>query len=365
MLYIVIMAGGAGTRFWPESRIARPKQLLPLAGERTMLEMTMDRLGTVAEQKNVWILTAAAIMDAVRAQVPKLPADHIIGEPCKRDTAPCIGLAALLISRSDPEGVMAVMPADQVIQPDDKFQQCVKAAAALVEQKHDRIVTFGIKPTFPATTYGYIERNQPLADAQKLPEVRGLPVYTVARFKEKPKADLAKEYFDLGTFYWNSGIFIWKAKTIIAALAQRQPEMLARLQKIVDAWGKPDGDAAFAREFAGIKGISIDYAVMEQAPEVAVIEVPFSWDDVGTWHAAARQTGADAQGNSITGKQLTVDTKGSIIRSDDNHLVATVGVSDLIVVHTPDATLVANRNDEEAIRKIVKLLEEKGWKEYL
>ncbi len=260
---------------------------------------------------------------------------------------------------------MAVMPADQVIQPDDKFQQCVKAAAALVEQKHDRIVTFGIKPTFPATTYGYIERNQPLADAQKLPEARGLPVYTVARFKEKPKADLAKEYFDLGTFYWNSGIFIWKAKTIIAALAQRQPDMLAQLKKIVDAWGKPGGAETFAREFAGIKGISIDYAVMEQAPEVAVIEAPFAWDDVGTWQAAARQTGADAQGNSITGKHLTVDTKGSIIRSDENHLVATVGVSDLIIVHTPDATLVANRNDDEAIRKIVKLLEEKGWKEYL
>ena len=193
-----------------------------------------------------------------------------------------------------------------------------------------------------------------------MPEARGLQVYTVARFKEKPQAAVAQEYFDLGTFYWNSGIFIWKAKTIIAALAQRQPEMLARLQKIVDAWGKPDGAEVFAREFAAIKGISIDYAVMEQAAEVAVIEAPFTWDDVGTWQAAARQAGADAQGNSITGKHLTVDTKGSIIRSDDNHLVATVGVSDLIVVHTPDATLVANRKDEEAIRKIVKLLEEQG-----
>jgi mannose-1-phosphate guanylyltransferase len=365
MLHIVIMAGGAGTRFWPESRAARPKQLLALAGERTMLEMTMDRLGKVADKQNVWILTAAAIDEAVRKQAPQLPADHVIGEPCKRDTAPCIGLAALLISRSDPEAVMAVMPADQVIQPDDKFQQCVKAAAALVEQKHERIVTFGIKPTFAATTFGYIERKAPLADTQKVPDAKGLNVFTVARFKEKPKAEVAKEYYESGQFYWNSGIFIWKAKTIVAALAQRQPEMLAHLKTIVEAWGKPNRAEVFAKEFAATKGISIDYAVMEQAAEVAVIEANFTWDDVGTWQAAARQTGADAEGNSITGRHLTVDTKGSIIRSDDNHLVATVGVSDLIVVHTPDATLVANRNDEEAIRKIVKMLEERGWKGYL
>src|SRR5215467_13017130 len=166
MLHIVVMAGGAGTRFWPESRAARPKQLLPLAGQRTMLQMAVDRLGTLATADNLWILTGAALVEPVKKQLPKVPAKHVIGEPCKRDTAPCIGLAALLVTRHDPNATMVVMPADQVIGPDDKFQQAISAAAALVDQKPQRIVTFGIKPTHPAVTFGYIERGEQLkADA--------------------------------------------------------------------------------------------------------------------------------------------------------------------------------------------------------
>ncbi|HZZ28340.1 MAG TPA: mannose-1-phosphate guanylyltransferase [Pirellulales bacterium] len=368
MLHIVIMAGGAGTRFWPESRAARPKQLLPLAGERTMLQMAVDRLGTLAVAKQLWILTGAALVDAVKKQLPQLPPDHILGEPCKRDTAPCIGLAALLLARHDPQATMAVMPADQVIQPDDQFQQAVSFAAALVEESPGRIVTFGIRPTYPATTFGYIERGEPL-ESQSAGSAgkksSSLFSFHVSHFREKPPAAVAQEYLSSGKFYWNSGIFVWKAATIISALEQRQPEMLARLQKIVDAWDQPSEQEVFAHEFAAIKGISIDYAVMEQAADVAVIEAPFTWDDVGTWQAVARLAGTDAEGNTIAGRHLGIDTHGSIIRTDEHHLVATVGVHDLIVVHTPDATLVANRSDEESIRKIVKLLEERGWKEHL
>ncbi len=366
MLHIVVMAGGAGTRFWPESRAARPKQLLPLAGERTMLQMAVDRLGSLGSAENLWILTGAALMETVQQQLPKLPQGHIVGEPCKRDTAPCIGLAALLLSRHDPQATMVVMPADQVISPDEKFQQAISAAAELVEQRPERIVTFGIKPTYAATSFGYIERGEPLtASAAKQPKDGALAAYQVSRFREKPPVEVAKEYLASGKFYWNSGIFVWRAATIIAALQERQPEMLARLRTIVAAWEQTNAQEVFAREFAAIKGISIDYAVMEQAKEVAMIEAPFTWDDVGTWQAVARLGGADADGNTVAGRHLGIDTSGSIIRSDKQHLVATVGVSDLIVVHTPDATLVANRHDEEAIRKIVKLLEERGWREYL
>ena len=361
MLHIVIMAGGSGTRFWPESRAARPKQLLPLAGPRSMLQMTVDRLRDLAPAEQLWVLTGVALAGAVREQLPLVPADHVIGEPCKRDTAPCIGLAALLLTQSDPQATMAVMPADQVIQPATKFQQAVRAAVDLVEERPQRIVTFGIKPTHPATTFGYIER----ADKQGAPAGSEVNVYRVARFREKPPADVAKEYVDSGRFYWNSGIFVWKAATIIAALDERHPEMIARLRKIGAAWERPDRDEVFSREFAAIRGISIDYAVMEHAADVAVIEAPFTWDDVGTWQAVARLVGADAEGNTISGRHVGLNTRGSIIHTSDDHLVVSVGVNDLIVVHTPDATLVASRNDEESIRTIAKMLEERGWKEYL
>jgi mannose-1-phosphate guanylyltransferase len=369
MLNIVIMAGGAGTRFWPESRAARPKQLLPLAGERTMLQMAIDRLGTLGDANNLWILTGATLIDAVRKQLPGLPGNHVIGEPCKRDTAPCIGLAALLLSKHDSQATMVVMPADQVIQPDDQFQKAILEAQAIVAQSPNRIVTFGIKPTYPATTFGYIERGEPLkTDSSAGGKSAGTAVnsvFHVSRFREKPPASVAQEYLASGRFYWNSGIFVWKAATILSALAERQPEMLVRLQTIVAAWNSPKAQEVFAREFAAIKGISIDYAVMEQAKDIAVIEAPFTWDDVGTWQAVARLAGTDADGNTVSGRHIGIDTHGSIIRTDENHLVATVGIEDLIVVHTPDATLVASRHDEESIRQLVKLLEERGWTEYL
>jgi mannose-1-phosphate guanylyltransferase len=369
MLHIVIMAGGAGTRFWPESRAKLPKQLLPLAGERTMLQMTVDRLGLLAGEQNVWVLTGAGIINTARKQLPRVPYDHMIGEPCKRDTAPCIGLAALLIARKTPNAIMAVMPADQVISPDGEFQRCMSAAATLVGEKQGRIVTFGILPTYAATTFGYIERGERLHStlAKQTDATSLLDVYQVARFREKPPAEIAKEYVDSGNFYWNSGIFVWSAATIISAMDQRQPETMQHLRKIVAAWDGHDAESVFAREFAEIKGISIDYAVMEQASDVAVIEAPFAWSDVGSWQAAAKTwpVKADEQGNTATGKCVAIDTKNSILRTDDKHLIAALGVNDLIIVHTPDATLVANRHDEESIRKITKLLEERGWKEYL
>jgi mannose-1-phosphate guanylyltransferase len=359
MLHAVIMAGGSGTRFWPESRGARPKQLLQLVGERTMIQSTVDRLEPFVPPERVLIVTSAALLDQIGKQLPQLSPTSLVGEPCRRDTAPCVGLAALQVVRSDPEGIMAVMPSDHVISPDAAFQQAIEQAAALVEAAPQRIVTFGILPTYAAESFGYIERGAPLENAA------GGRIYHVKQFREKPSADIAAEYLAAGTFYWNSGIFVWKAATILRALDERQPEMMAHLRKIDAAWDSPKQDSVFAHEFAAIHGISIDYAVMEHAREVLVIEAPFSWDDVGSWQAIARLQGADAEANTISGRHLGLETRGTIVRSSDGHLIVTLGVSDLIVVHTPEATLVANKHDEESIRRLVKMIAERGWEEYL
>jgi mannose-1-phosphate guanylyltransferase len=360
MLHAIIMAGGTGTRFWPASTSDTPKQLLRLVGEATMLRQTVDRLGDMVPNERRMVVTNERLVQAVRQQLPDLPDTAIVGEPCKRDTAPCIGLAALLVSRDDQNATMVVMPADHVIRPAEKFQAAIRQAAQLVDESPGRIVTFGIKPTYPAEIFGYIHRGKPLALSGAI-----APTFAVQRFKEKPPGVTAKKYVDSGEYYWNSGIFVWRASTIIDALRERQAEMLNHLETIVAAWDASQRDDVFGREFAAIKQISIDFAVMEYATDVAVIEAPFEWDDLGGWQALARQVGTDEHGNTVIGKHVGMDTTGTIVRTDERHLVVTLGLKDTIVVHTPGATLVANKHDEEQIRRVVKRLEELGWSEYL
>ncbi|HUE69883.1 MAG TPA: mannose-1-phosphate guanylyltransferase [Pirellulaceae bacterium] len=361
MLHAIIMAGGFGTRFWPLSRTKTPKQLLDLTGGRTMIQATADRLGNLVPPERTLVITNRQLVEPIRQQLATLPADNIVGEPCKRDTAPCVALAAHLVSHGDPDAIMAVMPADHLISPPEKFRQAISAAVALVEADPERIVTFGIKPTFPAETFGYIERGEPLAD--KTPA--GIAAFRVARFREKPNRQTAEQFLAAGNFYWNSGIFVWQARTILDAIAKHEPEMAARLSTIRQAIGTPDYPDVLEREFTAIQGKSIDYAVMERHSQVAVIEAPFAWDDVGSWQSLARTLGADEAGNTIVGKHLGIRTSGTIVRTTGDHLVATLGVSDLIVVHTPDATLVASKHDEEAIRELVKELQQRGWQEFL
>lgn len=355
MLHAVILAGGSGTRFWPASRSLRPKQLLDLAGDDSMIQATISRLGELVSSDRVLVVTNQKLVEPIRSQLPDLPAESVLGEPCKRDTAPCIGVAAAWVSRNDPDAIMAVMPADHVISTDTVFQSAIERAAQLVTEKPSRLVTFGIRPTYPAESFGYVEHGESLAE----------DAYKVIQFREKPKAEVAKQYVDAGTFFWNSGIFVWKAQTILDLLEKYEPKMFGHIAAIRDAIGTSNFYEVFQTEFEQIKGISIDYAVMERAEEVAMIEAPFEWDDVGSWTSLERLRGTDDQGNTVVGKCLHVETKNSILRTEGDHLVATVGVEDLIVVHTANATLVANRNDEESVRKIVKLLEERGMQEYM
>jgi mannose-1-phosphate guanylyltransferase len=362
MLHAIVMAGGSGTRFWPASRAALPKQLLPLAGAKTLLEDTVERLDGLVPPDRVMVVTAGRLLDTVRRQLPQVPEAGLVGEPCKRDTAPCIGLAALLVARHDPDAIMAVMPSDHVIRPAEHFRDAIRQAAALVEQAPGRLVTFGIKPTYPAECFGYIQQGAalPARDAGG-----AATVHSVAQFREKPPAAVAQEYVRAGTYLWNGGIFVWKASTILSLLAERQPECLTHLRRIAEAWDKPTRDTVFAEEFAAIKGISIDYAVLEHAPDVVVIEAPFAWDDLGGWSAVARQLGEDADGNTIVGKHLGIESSRMIVHAGGDHLVVTMGLTDMLVVHTRDATLVAHRAHEEAVRKVVSELEKRGWTEFL
>lgn len=360
MLHAIIMAGGSGTRFWPTSRNDRPKQLLDLTGGRTMIQATVDRLGELVSPQRTIVVTNRRLVEEISRQLPGLPRASVIGEPCKRDTAPCIGLSAALVQSADSQATMAVMPADHVIEPTEQFRRAIQFAVDLVEQQPSRIVTFGIRPSYAAESFGYIERGDPRDTGGD-----GLPTYDVVRFREKPSIDVAQQYLESGNYYWNSGIFVWKAQTILAALAKYEPEMSARLSTIAASIGTTEFEQVLDREFAAIDGKSIDYAVMEHYKDVLVVEAPYQWDDVGSWQSLARLRGTDDNGNTATGKHLGIRTTNTIIRGDDEHLIVTIGLDDCIVVHTPDATLVARKDQEESVREVVEQLKQRDWHKYL
>jgi len=367
MLHALIMAGGSGTRFWPASRRDLPKQLLPLVDERSMLRATVDRLRLLVPPERIWPAVGTNLVDAVREHLPEVPAATYVVEPCQRNTAPCIGLAALLMLQVDPDAVMLVLPADHAIADVGTFQHAVKLAERLVARPRKQLVTFGIRPTYPSESFGYIEQGEMLTPplGSFVAIAAELDTYQVVRFREKPGRAQAEEFLAAGNFFWNSGMFVWRADLIVELLRTHQPDMLARLETIAAARGTPQYDDFLAREFPEIKGISIDYAVMEHAPAIAAIEAKFDWDDVGSWQSLARLRGTDDAGNTVVGRHLGVDTRDTIVRTSDDHLIVTLGMKDAIVVHTPDATLVADKRDEESIRRLVQMLKDRGWEEYL
>ncbi|MDE0863265.1 MAG: mannose-1-phosphate guanylyltransferase [Rubripirellula sp.] len=350
MLHAVVMAGGSGTRFWPASRKLVPKQLLSLSGDRTMLQSTIDRLGDLVPAERQLIVTNRILSDAVRQQLPDLPSQNVVGEPCKRDTAPCVGLAAAMVAHVDPEGTMVVMPSDHVITDHEKFQQAIAAGSELIDQDPTRIVTFGIPPSYPSESFGYIQRAAEIKGAD-------VPAFQVEKFREKPDRATAEEYVAAGTYYWNSGIFLWRAATILDALESNVPKMHSHLAKIAEAMGSDSFETTLEKEFTAIEGTSIDYAVMENYPNVVTIEAPFPWDDVGSWQALSRLHQADNQGNTVVGSHLGIDTRGTIIHAQPGHTIVTIDIDDLIVVQTADATLVAPKHAEERVREVVKELE--------
>jgi mannose-1-phosphate guanylyltransferase len=359
MLHGLIMAGGGGTRFWPRSRQQRPKQFLRLTGQRTLLQQAFDRIESAIPSDRAWVVTADRYVDETARQLPELPPDRIVGEPCGRDTAPCIGLGAALIARQEPEAVMLVMPADHIIEPVQEFRRAVQAAEQMALDNPNALVTFGIPPTFPATGYGYIQRGSELAQRQ------GVGVFRVQAFREKPAADLAERFLQSGHYFWNSGIFVWRAATILAALKEQQPALHAAVQRMAEAWPTRERQVVLGREYPDLVRISIDYAVMEHAREVLVVQAPFHWDDVGSWLALERMHPQDANGNTVLGLHCGLKTSRCVIAADDDHLVATVGVENLLIVQDGNATLVANCDHEGAVKQLVELLRKQGLEKYL
>ncbi len=358
MLHAVIMAGGSGTRFWPQSRHERPKQLLPLAGPRTMIQDTVDRVASFIPAERTWIVTNRRQAVETARQLPQIPADQLLIEPCGRNTAPCIGLAAIQLLARDPKAAMLVMPADHVIDTKPQFEAAVGAAEQIIEEDPQGLVLFGVPPTYPATGFGYIERGDPLTGREN--------TYRVASFREKPDRETAEEFLATGRFYWNCGIFVWRADRILSALKEYEPEIHQKLEDLKPSISTESWDDALEKIFPEMKSISIDFAVLERAPGVSVVEAPFAWDDVGSWEALPRLLGEDENRNTVDGKFCGLESTGCIVRSTDKeHLIAAVGMEDCIIVHTPDATLVAKKDNPEAVKQLVAMLEKAGYDQFL
>jgi mannose-1-phosphate guanylyltransferase len=355
MLHAVIMAGGSGTRFWPKSRRNRPKQLLRLYGDASMLQQTVNRIAPMVAPDRTWIITGSDQATAVRSQLPGLPTSNVVAEPCPRDTAACVGLAASIVAKQDPDGTMIVLPADHVIRPDAKFHTAVKAALSVIDADPTAFVTFGVKPTRPETGYGYIERGESLGSPE------GIALHKVVQFREKPDRATAERFLAEGRFAWNAGIFIWKARAILDALAIHRPMLAEALDRVRKALGTSEEAQVIAREYPSMEKVPIDKAVMEKAPNVRVLEVVYDWNDVGDWRALTELVAPDANGNTIQGSVVAVETSGSIIVSDDGGLIATLGVEDLVIVQSLGATLIARKDQLDKLKSLVEGLDKAGF----
>jgi len=358
MLYAVVMAGGSGRRFWPKSRKGMPKQFLPIGGKRTMIEETLGRFEGFIPKERIYIVTSAELKDLTESLLPDVPRENILAEPVGRDTAACIGLAATVIGKEQPEAVLTILPADHIISPREKFQNALKIAEEEVRES-GVLLTFGIVPTSAHTGYGYIKRGDLTAKRG------GLEIYEVAAFKEKPDRKTAEMFLASGEYYWNSGIFMGTAGRWLEGISRCLPRLGEALSRIKGALGKEDFEKVLQKEYEPLEKISIDYGVMEKTKDVKVMEVDFEWDDVGSWSALRSLQSLDKYGNAVTGEHLGIDTNGCTIVGEEGHIVATIGVSDLIIIETKDATLVCSRERAQQVKDLVNLLEKKGFDKYL
>ena len=368
MEYGVIMAGGSGTRLWPLSRGDRPKQLLPVVRGKSLLQLSWERLRGLLPPDRIFVCTGAAHGEQVLANLPELTRDNLLGEPTGRDTANAVGFSAAILHHFDKDAVMAITTADHVIEPVESFQKSVQTAFDVVRQDRDALVTFGIVPNHGHTGLGYIHRGEPLAvkgDA-------GGGAYRVMAFKEKPDKPTADRYVESGRYYWNSGMFVWRCDTVLNELQTHLPNSYRGLAQIAQTWDSPRRGDVLREVYPELPKIRIDYAVMEPAAQgrgkghVVVVEMPVQWLDVGSWPALAETLRSDDHNNALDCNAcVVIDSDDNIIVSEDpHHLITTIGISDMIVVHTPDATLVCPKSEAQRVKDLVAKVKEKFQNRY-
>lgn len=348
MRYAVIMAGGSGKRLWPLSRQKRPKQVLQLLDGQTLLRKCFDRLDGIFDRRNILVLTNADYVNIVRENLSELPSENIIGEPTMRDTAGAIGLAATILQKYDPNAVMAVVTADQILEPVEVFQKAMTAALDFIDQNLHSLVTFGIKPTFASTQFGYIQFGDEVKQNDP-------PVHAITSFREKPDVRTAEGYVQQGNYYWNAGLFVWRCDWIMNQLAAYLPECIEPLRKIYDNWGGTDQQQTLVDWFPKLPKISIDYAVMEKAVHVCGIPLECEWRDLGSFAALADIIESDADNNLVVaGYSEMLDSKNNIVVTEEKgHLIALIGVSNMIIAHSKDATLVCSIDQCDRLKELL------------
>lgn len=356
----LIMAGGKGERFWPKSRISLPKQFLSFTDDgMTMLQLTVERISPIVDIEDVYIATNSMYRDLVIQQLPKLPKKNILCEPIGRNTAPCIGLGAVHISRQceesgEDDAVMIVLASDHLIKNTDIFLDTLKCGSEAAESG-DNLVTIGITPNYPEVGYGYIKykKESTLGKA-----------YAVDAFVEKPDLETAKKYLESGDYLWNSGMFIWKVSTILSCFQSFMPSTYEGLMKIKAAVGTAEEKAVLEKEFPNLESQSVDYGIMEKAKNIFILPGSFGWDDVGSWLAAGRIRKNDENGNVINGNVVSVNTSNCVIEGREK-LIAALGLNDMIVVDTEDAILISTKENVSDIKQILAKLREQNMNQYL
>lgn len=355
-MYSIIMAGGRGTRFWPLSRNSRPKQLLKIVGNRSMLQITVDRLRKIKFVNDIVIISGPELAERVKDEIGGVAEENIIVEPSGKNTAPCIGLAAYHLLRRDPDVVMGVFPADHLIVGHKKFSEALAVAKDLA-QKESALVTLGVVPSSPHTGYGYIQFDR----RNELVEGR---VYRVKTFAEKPTPSVAEKFLKSGDFLWNSGMFVWKASTYLEAMESLMPEEYEIIRDIGESVGSEDYSTTLDDQWELLTPQSVDYGILEKAKNIFVVRSEFEWSDVGSWESFYEILPKNGAGNVIRGDTLVVDSENSLIHSD-SRLTAVVGMENVVIVNTDDATLVVSRDRVEEVKRIVTLLEKSGRDEIL
>ena len=352
---VLIMAGGHGERFWPSSRTAKPKQFLALTDdERTMIQLTVDRIRPYTAIENVFVVTSESYREILSEQIPDLPEENILCEPAGRNTAPCIALGAVHMAEKYGAAVMTVLPSDHLVQYPDIFRDVLQEACEVAEAG-ENLVTIGIPPDEPETGYGYIKF---------IPRRTLGKAYPVERFVEKPDLETAKMYVESRAYLWNSGMFTWKVSTILNSMTQFLPQMTDGLQAIRRSIGTPDYSTVLRECFVHFPSISIDYGVMEKAENIFTLTGTFGWDDVGSWLAVSRIRRTDEKGNVSTGNVIAIDTRNTIIQAGDK-LIAAVGLENLVVVDTEDALLLCNKERAGEIRQVIQTLKNRNMTAYL